>query len=80
MLNPKPSVFSPCCGLCYLQMPQGRRHFKHTADLHFFTFNCYHWLPYLGTTRLCDLFESAPDTLKPRAGAGEISGSIRTFA
>ncbi len=38
-------------------MPTGLKRYQETRNLHFITFTCYHWKPYLATAATRDLFE-----------------------
>jgi putative transposase len=38
-------------------VPTGLKRYQETRDLHFVTFTCYHWKPYLATGAVRDLFE-----------------------
>jgi hypothetical protein len=46
----------------------GLKRFQETRDLHFVTFTCYHWKPYLSAAATRDLFEEMLEQTR-RAGS-----------
>jgi putative transposase len=49
-------------------MTRGLVRYQQSGEFHFITFSCYHRLPYLGSPKARDLFESALERVRRRYG------------
>jgi putative transposase len=52
------------CILSYL--PTGLVRYQHTGEMHFLTFSCFRRLPYLGSAKARNLFESALERIRKK--------------